>query len=265
MATTRIIKHHISKGETIADSLKDRADYGRNPEKTRQGELIRAYGCDRETADAEFALAKAKYLAITGRRQKEDADVLCYQIRQSFKPGETDAETALDIGCDLAMRWTKGRHAFFVVSHIDRSHPHVHIYYNSTTLDCTHKFRDFIGSARALRRLSDRICLENSLSVIANPKLRSEGRFPHYGAWLGGDKPPTFQERLKTAIDTVLSAGPEDFDAFLVLLNEAGFEHKWGAAASCLFAPPLTGRNALPACGLPRLGTATAWMTYAPP
>ena len=40
------------------------------------------------TADAEFLLSKAKYKAITGREQQRDADVLCYQIRQSFKPGE---------------------------------------------------------------------------------------------------------------------------------------------------------------------------------
>ena len=86
------------------------------------------------TADNEFLLSKAKYKAITGREQKKDEDVLCYQIRQSFVRGEVDAETALKIGYDLAMRWTKGNHAFFVVSHIDRPHPHVHIYYNSTSL-----------------------------------------------------------------------------------------------------------------------------------
>jgi hypothetical protein len=96
MATTRIIKHHISKGDTIAASLKYRLDYGKNPNKTQSGELVLAYECDHETAGAEFMLSKAKHLAITGRTQKEDADVLCYQIRQSFKPGEVDAETAVD-------------------------------------------------------------------------------------------------------------------------------------------------------------------------
>lgn len=154
MATTYFKTHHISKGETIAQSMKDRFDYGQNPDKTRGGELIAAYECDPETADAEFLLSKAKYKAVTGREQKKDADVLCYQIRQSFVPGEVDAKTALKIGYDFAMRWTKGKHAFFVVSHTDRAHPHVHIYYNSTTLECTRKFRDFIGSARAVRRLS---------------------------------------------------------------------------------------------------------------
>jgi len=228
MATTRIIKHHVSKGQTIAASLADRFDYGQNPEKTDGGELILSYECDHETADAEFALSKAQYLSITGREQKRDADVLCYQIRQSFKPGEVTPEQANTIGYDFAMRWTKGKHAFFVATHIDRSHIHNHIYYNSTTLDCTHKFRDFIGSARAVRRLSDRICLENDLSVIQNPKLHSKGQFKHYGEWLGNDKPPTFQERLKAEIDAALARQSQTFDDFLAAMAAAGYEHKWG-------------------------------------
>ena len=137
------------------------------------------------TADAEFLLSKAKYKAITGREQQRDADVLCYQIRQSFKPGEITPEEANRVGYETAMRWTKGKHAFFVATHTDRRHIHNHIYYNSTALDCAHKYRDFFRSASALRRLSDRVCLENDLSVITNPKLHSKGRFLHYGQWIG--------------------------------------------------------------------------------
>ena len=122
MATTRIIKHHISKGQTIAASLKGRLDYGKDPEKTDDSKLIAAFMCDHETADAEFLLTKTQYKAITGREQKRDSDVLCYQVRQSFEPGEVDAQTALKIGYDLAMRWTKGNHAFFVATHTDKSH-----------------------------------------------------------------------------------------------------------------------------------------------
>ena len=110
MATTRLIIHHISKGETIAQSLADRFDYGQNPDKTQQGELISSYQCDAETADAEFLLSKAKYKAITGREQKKDADILCYQIRQSFVPGEITPEEANRIGYETAMRWTKGKY-----------------------------------------------------------------------------------------------------------------------------------------------------------
>mgnify|MGYP002640645181 CR=1 FL=1 len=222
-ATTYLKTHHISKGETIAASLKDRFDYGKNPEKTEGGELISSYECDHMTADAEFLLTKARYKAVTGREQKRDADVLCYQIRQSFKPGEITPEEANRVGYETAMRWTKGKYAFFVATHTDRQHIHNHIYYNSTSLDCTRKFRDFWGSARALRRLSDRVCLENALSVIEHPKLHSKGRFLHYGQWLGAGRQPSYQARLRAAIVAALEQRPADFAAFLRLMEEAGY------------------------------------------
>lgn len=235
MATTRLMTRHTGSGMTIMETLKDGFDYGKNPDKTRNGDLILAYECDPATADAEFLLSKAKYKAITGREQKRENDVLYYQIRQAFPPGETDPEIALKISYDLAMRWTKGRHAFFVVSHADRPHPHCHIYYNSTSLDCTRKFRDFIGSARAVRWLSDRICLENGLSVITNPKLHSKGKFKHYGEWLGDHKPPTFQEKLKAQIDICLAAKPSDMNTFLQAISAAGYEIKQGHGSTISF------------------------------
>jgi hypothetical protein len=124
------------------------------------------------------------------------------------------------------MRWTKGKHAFFVVSHIDRPHPHIHIYYNSTSLDCTRKFRNFWGSTRALQRLSDRICYENRLSVIENSKLHSKGKYKHYGEWTKGKTPPTFQARLKAQVDACLAEQPGTFDEFLQAMESAGWEVK---------------------------------------
>lgn len=237
-ATTYFKTHKISKGQTIVQSLRDRFDYGQNPDKTQGGELLSAYECDPITADAEFLLTKAKYKAVTGREQRQDADVLCYQIRQSFKPGEITPEEANRVGYETAMRWTKGRYAFFVATHTDRAHIHNHIYYNSTSLDCTHKFRDFIGSARALRRLSDRVCLENDLSVILDPKLHSKGRFLHYGAWLGAERQPSYQERLRLAINAALAKGPADFDAFLRLMEESGYAVKHGRGGVISFLVP---------------------------
>ncbi len=73
--------------------------------------MISSYACDHMTADAEFLLSKAKYRAVTGREQRRDADVLCYQIRQAFKPGEITPEEANHIGYETAMRWTKGKYA----------------------------------------------------------------------------------------------------------------------------------------------------------
>ena len=229
--------HHISKGETVAQSLKDRFDYGQNPEKTQGGELISSYECDHRTADAEFLLAKAKYKAVTGREQRRDADVLCYQIRQSFRPGEITPEEANRVGYETAMRWTKGKHAFFVATHTDRQHIHNHIYYNSTTLDYTGKFRDFFRSAAALRRLSDRVCLEHDLSVIQNPKLHSKGRFLHYGQWIG-EKPPSAKQRVRLAVLAALEKKPTDFADFLRLMEESGFAVKQGRGGVISFLAP---------------------------
>ena len=193
MATTRIMSMHINKGKTIAQCLKARLDYVKNPDKTEQGKLISAYACAPETADQEFLLNRNAYIAKTGRRIRNE--VIAYQVRQSFQPGEVTPEEANKIGYELASRLLNGDFAFLVATHDDHAHIHNHIYYNSTSLDCTRKFRDFIGSGRAVRRLSDRICLENDLSVITNPKLHSKGRFLHYGAWLGTERQVAGQQR----------------------------------------------------------------------
>ena len=226
IATSQLLSQHIRPGRTIAQSIKEGLDYGRNPFKTRDGDLVLSYMCDSETAEAEFLLSKAQYYAITGRRQKKENDVLYYHVRQSFKVGEIDHDAALKVGYDLAMRWTKGKHAFIVVSHTDRPHPHIHVYYNSTALDCTRKFRDFKCSARALRRLSDRICYENGLSVVENPKPKSKGKYKHYGEWQGDNKAPTFQQRLKEQIDLCLDENPADFAEFLQAMETTGYEVK---------------------------------------
>ena len=79
MATTRLMTRHTGSGMTIMETLKDGFDYGKNPDKTRNGDLILAYECDPATADAEFLLSKAKYKAITGREQKRE--MMCYIIK----------------------------------------------------------------------------------------------------------------------------------------------------------------------------------------
>ena len=223
MATTRLMALHVGKGRTVAAALVRSTDYVENPDKTNEGELITTYACDPHTVDAEFLLSKRQYLAITGRGQG-DRDVIAYQTRQSFKPGEITPELAHKIAYELAMRFTKGKHAFVAATHIDKAHIHSHIIFNSTTLDCNLKFRDFLGSARALRRLSDQICLENGLSIIENPKRGSK----HYGEWLGDKRPLSYQEKLQLAIDKILFEKPAGFDAFLSDMQTAGYEVKQG-------------------------------------
>ena len=174
---------HMHGGKSVASALKLRTGYAMNPNKTENGKLISAFACDPHTADAEFLLSKRQYRQFTGREQT--SDVIAYQVRQSFKPGEITAEEANRIGVEFAERFLKGKHAYIVCTHTDRRHIHNHILWNSTTLDCRGKFDNFWGSSRAVRALSDTLCIEHGLSVVETPKRRGKS----YNKWLAEQRP----------------------------------------------------------------------------
>ena len=232
MATTRIMPLHIGKGRTESQAVSDIIDYVANPQKTDNGKLITGYGCDSRTADAEFLLAKRQYIAATGRVRGAD-DVIAYHVRQSFKPGEITPEEANRLGVEFAKRFTKGNHAFVVCTHIDKSHVHNHIIWSSVSLEYDRKFRNFWGSTRAVRRLSDTICIENGLSIVENPKLHGKS----YNKWLGDQAKPSHREQLRVMIDRALEQKPADFDALLKLLTEMGCEVSRRGKAIRLKAP----------------------------
>ena len=213
---------HINKGKTLAQCITDRTDYAINPDKTNNGELISAFACDHRSLDAEFAFSKRQYKFYTGKEEKND--VIAYQVRQSFKPGEVSAEEANRIGYEFATRFLKGKHAFIVCTHVDKAHIHNHIIWTSTTLDCKRKFRNFYGSARAVARLSDLICTEHQLSVIHNPQRGGTS----YSKWKGFNGKPSHRECLRIAIDEALEQKPHDFEAFLALLEDAGYTASHG-------------------------------------
>ena len=211
---------HKNRGKTLLSCLAARTDYAMDKDKTADGELISSYECAPQTAAEEFALSKKIYFQRTGREQAND--VIAYQFRQSFKPGEVTAEEANRIGYEFAERFLKGRHAFIVCTHINRHHIHNHVIWNSTTLDCSRKFRNFWNSTKAVRSLSDTICMEHGLSVIENPARKGMT----YDKWLGGSAKVSNREVLRKAIDEVLTQKPRDMDEFLSLLEEKGFTVK---------------------------------------
>ena len=187
--------------------------------QTDNGKLITGYVCDSRTADAEFLLAKRQYIAATGRVRGTD-DVIAYHVRQSFHPGEITPEEANRLGVEFAKRFTKGNHAFVVCTRIDKSHIHNYIIWSSVSLEYERKFRNFWGSTKVVRRLSDTICIENELSIVENPKPHGKS----YNKWLGDHAKPSHRELLRVAIDNALSQNPADFEELLKLLQEYGCE-----------------------------------------
>ena len=226
MAVTRIIPIRGSKGQSVIRSLTERTDYVKNPEKTENGSLVYAYGCTPQLVAAEFALSKRQYAQLTGRKAP---GVIAYHIRQSFKPGEITPEAANLVGRELAERFLKGKHAYIVCTHVDRKHIHSHIIFNSTTVDGTAKFRDFLGSGRAVGRLSDLICIEHGLSVIQNPRRYTH---PTYEKWLGVKKPPSHRDVLRAVIDDALAKKPRTFEELLQFIRECGYRVSEGKSVT---------------------------------
>ncbi len=224
MAATRLIALHQAKGRTLHKCISERTDYAMNPDKTDNGTFVTSYACDPKTASEEFLLSKRNYEQITGRKRKDD--IIGYQIRQSFRPGEITPEDANRIGYETAMRFSKGNHAFIVATHTDKAHVHNHVIFNSTTLDCQKKFRDFLGSGIALGRLSNIICLENGYSVIAPAPYHSKTTYIHE------ERGPCFRDKLRDAIDIALSKKPKTFEDFLSELSKQGYEIKRGKYTS---------------------------------
>ena len=233
MATTRLMPLHTGKGRTVGTAISDIIDYVQNPQKTDNGRLITSYQCDSRIADAEFLFNKRQYIAATGRVRGED-DVIAYHLRQSFVPGEITPEEANRLGCELARRFTKGKHAFIVCTHIDRKHIHNHIIFDATALDYQRKFRNFWGSTRAVRRLNDTICIENGYSIVENPKPHGKS----YNKWLGDRAKQSQRETLRVMIDQALEQKPADFPAFLRLMEESGFAVKHGQGGVISFLAP---------------------------
>ena len=220
MAATRLIAMHVNKGMTFNQCMSARVRYVNDDEKTEDGEYVTTYACNALIVDSEFAEAKREYLQKTGRQYK--GDIIAYQIRQSFKPGEVTPAEANLIGYETAMRFTKGQHAFICCTHTDHEHIHNHIIYNAVNLDCDRKFKDSWFCGIGLRRLSDIICLEHGLSVIEPYKHR--GTKPKYEK--------SYRANIREAVDKALLQNPKDFDALLQILMNEGYEVKRGKHAA---------------------------------
>ncbi|SCY63124.1 relaxase/mobilization nuclease domain-containing protein [Butyrivibrio sp. INlla14] len=220
MAATKLISMHQKKGQSIAKSLKDRCDYAKNKEKTEMGQYISSYACNVKLVDKEFAQSKVEYYNLTGREYK--GDIIAWQIRQSFKPGEITPEEANKVGYETAIRFTKGNHAFIVATHTDRAHIHNHIIFNSTTLSCDRKFKDSWFCGLALQKVSDIVCLEHGLSII-EPKLPSERvkrtEYPEH---------MSYRDQIRKTINECFMQKPKTYDEFIRMMQQAGYDIKFG-------------------------------------
>lgn len=226
MATTTLLKIKSNNTKTLSHILKDRTEYIENDKKTNSKELVSAFMCVPESAHLDFTASKYLYekLNTRGYETKKNDDVLAYHIRQAFSPDDNiTPEQAHEIGKKLADEFTKGNHEYVIATHIDKKHIHNHIIFNSTTIDCTRKFNNFYNSTYAVRKISDRLCEENNLSVVASKNEKGK----HYKEWLEDNKGNSWKSKLKINIDKCIDSST-NFEEFLKAMQDTGYEIKQG-------------------------------------
>ena len=211
----------VTKIKPIKSTLKKALDYIQNPDKTDGKMLVSSFGCSPETADIEFAFTIAQAL--------ERGNNLAHHLIQSFEPGEVDYQKAHEIGKQLADAVTKGKYEYVLTTHIDKGHVHNHIIFCSVNFVDYHKYNSNERSYYGIRNMSDRLCRENGLSVVAPQK---GGKGKSYAEYIAEKTGTSWKGKLKIAVDALIPQ-VSSFEELLSRLQAAGYEIKPGKYVSC--------------------------------
>ena len=211
----------ITKIKPIKSTLKKALDYIQNPDKTDGKMLVSSFGCSPETADIEFEFTIAQAL--------NRGNNLAHHLIQSFEPGEVDYQKAHEIGKQLADAVTKGKYEYVLTTHIDKGHVHNHIIFCSVNFVDYHKYNSNKRSYYGIRNMSDRLCRENGLSVIAPQK---GGKGKSYAEYIAEKTGTSWKGKLKIAVDALIPQ-VSSFEELLSRLQAAGYEIKPGKYVSC--------------------------------
>ena len=206
----------ITKIHAIKATVHKAVDYICDPAKTDESILISSFGCSPETAAYDFKFALSK----TSQADTNKA----FHLIQSFMPSEVSYKEAHQIGVELADKLLEGKYSYIVSTHIDKGHVHNHIIFCAADNVNHEKYHDCKKSYYHIRHLNDELCSEHQLSVIEKPQRGSSA----YNKWHGYQGKPSHRELLRIAIDDALEQKPHDFNAFLALLSEQGFQVKNG-------------------------------------
>ena len=210
----------ITKIKPIRGTVNKALAYILDPQKTDDAFYVSSYGCAASDAAAkEFEWTRN--LAVQQGMQMPK--VLARHLIQSFDIGEVTPEEAHEVGKQLADEWLKGKYEYVIATHIDKGHCHNHIIFNAVNYVDFHAYRSNKRTYRELRQLSDEICKEHGLSVI--PPSQNKGM--DYKEYTEAKRGTSWKQKLKQTIDRLVITA-KDYDDFLRLMQEAGYEIKTG-------------------------------------
>ena len=190
-----------------------------NPEKTDEKLLVSSYGCASETAAREFEWTRK----IAEQKGMNPVRIIARHVIQSFEIGEVTPELAHEIGKQFADEILGGKYEYVLTTHIDKDHVHNHLIFNAVDFVNYHAYKSYKRIYYDMREVSDRLCKENGLSVI--PPSQNKGM--DYKEYTEAKRGTSWKQKLKQTIDRLVITA-KDYDDFLRLMQEAGYEIKTG-------------------------------------
>lgn len=206
----------VTKIHPIKSTLKKALDYICDAKKTDDNLLVSSFACTPETADIEFEFTRKQ------ARNKSEV-VLARHLIQAFEPGEVTPEQAHELGKQFADEVLGGKYEYVLTTHIDKDHVHNHIIFNNVDLIEHMRYDSNKKSYHQLRRISDRLCKENGLSVIKDPVAKNVSR----AEYEKGKRGESWKALLKKEIDAQIKTA-KSFDGFLEQMKKGGYQIKQG-------------------------------------
>jgi hypothetical protein len=209
----------VTKIKAIRGTLSKAIAYILNPEKTDEKLLVSSYGCASETAAREFEWTRK----IAEQKGMNPVRIIARHVIQSFEIGEVTPELAHEIGKQFADEILGGKYEYVLTTHIDKDHVHNHLIFNAVDFVDYHAYKSYKRIYYDMREVSDRLCKENGLSVIPPSQNKGMG----YKEYTEAKRGTSWKQKLKQTIDQLVITA-KDYDDFLRLMQEAGYEIKTG-------------------------------------
>ena len=209
----------VTKIKAIRGTLSKAIAYILNPEKTDEKLLVSSYGCASETAAREFEWTRK----IAEQKGMNPVRIIARHVIQSFEIGEVTPELAHEIGKQFADEILEGKYEYVLTTHIDKDHVHNHLIFNAVDFVDYHAYKSYKRIYYDMREVSDRLCKENGLSVIPPSQNKGMG----YKEYTEAKRGTSWKQKLKQTIDRIVITA-KDYDDFLRLMQEAGYEIKTG-------------------------------------
>ena len=209
----------VTKIKAIRGTLSKAIAYILNPEKTDEKLLVSSYGCASETAAREFEWTRK----LAEQKGMNPVRIIARHVIQSFEIGEVTPELAHEIGKQFADEILGGKYEYVLTTHIDKDHVHNHLIFNAVDFVNYHAYKSYKRIYYDMREVSDRLCKENGLSVIPPSQNKGMG----YKEYTEAKRGTSWKQKLKQTIDRLIITA-KDYDDFLRLMQEAGYEIKTG-------------------------------------